>query len=75
MPKIAGPKIAPDIDLIATEIVRADVSKEHDPEYELYVRIAYAIHNERSRCLRHVYALAESDNVAERVAKAIRSGK
>ena len=32
-------------------------------------------HDERARCISHVYGQAGSDNVAERTVKAIRSGK
>ena len=32
-------------------------------------------HDERARCISHVYGQAGSDNVAERTVKSIRSGK
>ena len=43
------------------------------PQLEAFA--AMVRHDERARCISHVYGQAGSDNVAERTVKAIRSGK
>ena len=43
--------------------------------YGLEAFAAMVRHDERARCISHVYGQAGSDNVAERTVKAIRSGK
>ena len=42
---------------------------------ELEAFAAMVRHDERARCISHVYGQAGSDNVAERTVRAIRSGK
>ena len=52
------------------------LGKDHDKYVSVLERFAALVrHDERARCISHVYGQAGSDNVAERTVKAIRSGK
>ena len=47
---MTGMPIPEDIDRIATDLVRADYSGDHDPEWAMYKAIAGALAAERERC-------------------------